>query len=58
MQPLSIAAFVGIILGLILIVFSLVNRKKLPGWGAVVFPVIGLLILLSGVFLFLGSRAL
>lgn len=58
MQPIFIAALVGIILGLILIVFSLANRKKLPGWGVVVFPIIGLLILLSGVLLLLGARAL
>ena len=54
MNPVLIMALIGILLGLILIVFTVVSRNKLPSWSALAFTITGALITLSGVLIALG----
>ena len=54
MNPVFIMACVGILLGIVLIVFAFVFREKLPFWSLPAFSVTGILIALSGVLIALG----
>ncbi|MBR2779481.1 MAG: hypothetical protein IKD85_04875 [Firmicutes bacterium] len=58
MQPITVMAVIGIALGIILILFSILCRKKLPGWGMLLFPLIGVMIMISGLLMYLGASAL
>lgn len=58
MKPISILAIIGIVLGVMLIVFSLLSRKSLPDWGRMLFPLIGVMIMVSGVLMYLGASSL
>lgn len=58
MNAVKALAVIGIILGLGLIFFSVIGRKRLPSWGRLAFPMIGFLIALSGILIALGANAL
>lgn len=55
MNPIVILSVVGILLGLILILFTVVSRKNLPSWSVIAFMLVGLLISLSGVLMAAGA---
>lgn len=55
MNPVIILAGIGILLGIVLIVFTFVFREKLPFWSLPAFSITGILIALSGVLIAMGS---
>ena len=55
MDPILIMAAVGIALGTGLVAFTVVSRAKLPSWSVIAITVTGLLIMLSGILIGLGS---
>lgn len=55
MNPVLIMAVIGIALGSGLVSFTAVSRSKLPAWSVISFTVTGLLIILSGILIGLGS---
>ncbi len=55
MRPVFIVAWIGIFLGIALIIFTFVSREKLPSWSVFAFSITGILIALSGALIALGS---
>ncbi|MGI6206469.1 MAG: hypothetical protein ACOYJI_07640 [Anaerovoracaceae bacterium] len=53
--PLIIAGIIGIVLGIVLVLFTFINRSKLPGGAATAFTIVGVLIAASGIFVTLGA---
>lgn len=56
MNGIIVIAALGILLGLIIEGFAVFNMKKLPGWGKLAFPLIGILIEISGICLLVGAN--
>lgn len=55
MNPIVILSGIGILLGMILILFTVISRKKLPLWSIIAFTLVGALIALSGVLMAAGA---
>ncbi len=55
MKMIMAAAVVGMVLGALLIIFTAVFHRKLPAWSVALFPIVGILIVLSGVLIFAGA---
>lgn len=55
MIALICAAGFGILLGIVLIIFTILKRKALPMWGVILFGVTGVMIMLACVLIFIGA---
>ncbi|MDD6254526.1 MAG: hypothetical protein PUA82_00690 [Eubacteriales bacterium] len=58
MSPIFIAGIIGVVLGIVLVIFTAANRDKIPHGTGIAFIAVGVLIALSGIFVTIGASGL